>query len=98
MSGSYIDSDIMQTDFLVALCNSIKEGVAIIEINSEKIIYCNHYWLQLFDFDSSEDCTPQNPGRVRKNKLAREYLSRIWRKDRTHISFIKNHHEKDPAY
>lgn len=79
MPGTYINSNIKKADLLVSLCNNIKEGVAIIEKQFEQIIYCNQSWLQMFDFDSPQQCTLQQLSRIRKNKLTPEDLERIGR-------------------
>ena len=44
-------ADVLKEDFLVALCNGIKEGAAIIEKISGKIIFCYFALREVFDAD-----------------------------------------------
>ncbi|MGN6494479.1 MAG: PAS domain-containing sensor histidine kinase [Agriterribacter sp.] len=42
-------AEILKNDFLAALCNGIKEGAAVIEKDSGKIIFYNTAWHEMFD-------------------------------------------------
>ncbi|WP_198018957.1 PAS domain S-box protein [Asinibacterium sp. OR53] len=55
MQAPILVMDIAKNDFLITLCNSIKEGAAIVEKDTTKIVFCNAAWLKLFDFDASAE-------------------------------------------
>ncbi|MFC0775031.1 PAS domain-containing sensor histidine kinase [Terrimonas alba] len=44
--------DILKNDLLNALCNNLKEGVAIASATTGQIVFCNDTWLELFDLES----------------------------------------------
>lgn len=66
---------ISKNDFLVALCNSIKEGAAIVERSSLKIIFCNKSWYQMFEFEEDADIDLPKIDEYRKVKLSSEQTS-----------------------
>lgn len=62
--------DIPKNDFLVALCNNIKEGAAIIEKSTNIIVFCNEPWLNMFALKSGINMGPDYLLKMRKDKLS----------------------------
>lgn len=62
-------ADVVKNDFLVALCNGIKEGAAVIEKISGKIIFCNSAWSEVFDINTSDSISMLPIFSSRKTKL-----------------------------
>ncbi|MBN8857535.1 MAG: PAS domain S-box protein [Sphingobacteriales bacterium] len=67
-------ADVLKKDFLVALCNGIKEGAAIIEKISGKIIFCNSAWSEVFDVNPSDNISLLPVFASRKKKLTDKQL------------------------
>jgi PAS domain S-box-containing protein len=57
------------SSFISAICDSVKEGAAVIDKISGAIIFCNHSWLSLFGFDSMNECRISDWGQLRKLAL-----------------------------
>ena len=62
--------------FISAMCNSVKEGAAVLDKASGTIIFCNYSWLSIFDFDSVHECTITNWSKLRKIPLRAADLAR----------------------
>ncbi len=69
MDTTYNLTDALKKDFLVALCNGIKEGAAVIEKTSGKIIFCNSAWGEVFDINTSDNISMLPVFASRKKKL-----------------------------
>ncbi|HRP54785.1 PAS domain-containing sensor histidine kinase [Agriterribacter sp.] len=59
----------LKNNFLVALCNGIKEGAAVIEKASGHIIFCNRAWSEVFDINTSDKINLLPVFASRKEKL-----------------------------
>ncbi len=60
---------IAKNDFLITLCNSIKEGAAIVEKDTKKIIFCNDAWFRLFEVDPLAKMDMMQINQLRKIEL-----------------------------
>lgn len=80
---------VLKTDFLVALCNGIKEGAAIVEKMSGKVIFCNRAWRELFDINNSSNIELLPVFASRKKKLTDTQLM-----DRIRIAEEGSFHEQ----
>lgn len=64
--------------FLIELCNSIKEGAAIIEKSTGKLYFCNRAWLNLFEISTGANMDLLQLRTRRKVPLTDEELHRRW--------------------
>lgn len=69
MDAAHNLADILKNDFLVALCNGIKEGAAVIEKTSGHIIFCNSAWSEVFDINNADQIRLSPVFASRKEKL-----------------------------
>ncbi|MBN8719897.1 MAG: hypothetical protein J0H85_10670 [Sediminibacterium magnilacihabitans] len=60
---------IARNDFLITLCNSIKEGAAIVEKDTAKIIFRNDAWFRLFEVDPPGKMDMMQINQLRKIEL-----------------------------
>lgn len=60
---------IAKNDFLITLCNSIKEGAAIVEKDTAKIIFRNDAWFRLFEVDPPGKMDMMQINQLRKIEL-----------------------------
>lgn len=67
-------TDEIFTDLLMNLCNCIKEGAAIIDISSKKIVFCNHSLVNMFGFDSADEIDFQQLAQRRKLQVSEQGL------------------------
>jgi PAS domain S-box-containing protein len=69
------DNNNFNIDTYFALCNNIKEGVAIIEAESRKFVFCNKSFLQLFGLNSLDDIDINVYRKLRKDKLTAKKIA-----------------------
>lgn len=75
MADLYSNNKILIGDFLHALCNGIREGTAIMELATNKIIFCNESWLKLFELDSLDKQDMELMTSFRKQPLTPHEIS-----------------------
>ena len=74
--------DILKNDLLRALCNNLKEGVAIAGAKTGQIVFCNDTWLELFGLESISGMDMEGLNNLRKTKITkREIRARMSKAD-----------------
>jgi PAS domain S-box-containing protein len=63
-----------KNDLLLELCNSIREGAAVIGKSTGKVVFCNQSWYTLFDMEPAEEMELTHLRDLRKQKLSVEEL------------------------
>ncbi len=75
MMSSHSDKNIFENEFLISLCNGMREGVAVMEKSTGLIIFYNKCWLHFFEFDPEGKIDRVMLNEVRKEKLTTDEIA-----------------------